>query len=125
MIKRLAVSIGVLLFCHSLLEAQSLASGTWTGSATGPGDAPLTLTFEVSTAGDSIAILIKTPDRGDYPVNRAKLTGETLTFTFQPGPTVDCKLLRQADGSYLGECAGAEDAMRATMVMKPPAKPAG
>ena len=124
MITRVMFSVGVLLSCYSTLSAQSLTTGSWTGSATGPGGNPLALTFEVSTAGDSIAILIKTPDRGDYPVTNAKLAGETLTFTFQPGPTVDCKLIRQADGSYLGECAG-EDAMRATMVMKPPAKPAG
>jgi hypothetical protein len=124
MIKRLALSIGVLLFCHASLAAQSLASGSWTGSVTGPGGNPLVVTYEVHTTGDSIAILIKTPDRGDYPVTNAKLAGETLTFAFQPGPTVECKLVRQADESFLGECAG-EDDMRATMVMKPPAKPAG
>ena len=124
MIKRLALSIGILVFCHSALAAQSLATGSWTGSATGPGGNPMALTFEVSTAGDSIAILIKTPDRGDYPVTNVKLAGEALTFTFQPGPTVNCKLIRQTDGSYLGECADEAD-MRATMEMKPPAKPAG
>ena len=124
MIKRLALSIGVFLICHGTLTAQSLANGSWTGSATGPGGAPLALTFEVTTAGDSIAILIKTPDRGDYPVSSARLAGDALTFSFQPGPTVDCKLIRQPDGSYLGECSR-EDDMRATMEMKPPAKPAG
>lgn len=124
MIGRAFLSIGLLLCCHSALSAQSLTGGSWTGSVTGPGGNPLAVTFEVSTAGDSIAILIKTPDRGDYPVTNAKLAGETLTFTFQPGPTVECKLIRQADASFLGECAG-EDDLRATMVMKPPAKPAG
>ena len=124
MIKRLAVSIGLLMVCHSVLAAQSLTSGTWTGSVTGPGGDPLAVTFEISAAGDSIAILIKTPDRGDYPVTNARIAGDALTFTFQPGPTVNCRLIHQGDGSYLGECADEGD-VRATMVMKPPAKPAG
>ena len=124
MIKRLAASIFLLLFCHSALAAQSLAIGTWTGSVTGPGGAPLAVTYEITAASDSLAILIKTPDRGDYPVSNPKVSGDALTFTFQPGPTVTCRLIHQVDGSYLGECAG-EDDVRATMVMKPPAKPAG
>ena len=124
MIKGMVLAIGLIGLGSGTLAAQSLTSGTWTGSATPPGEAPLALTFEVSAAADSIAILIKTPDRGDYPVSGAKLAGDTLTFSFQPGPLVNCKLVRQADGSYTGECAG-EDDLRADMVMNPPPKPAG
>ena len=126
MLNRLALALGLaaILVCPAPLAAQSLTSGTWTGSATPPGETPLPLTFEVNTTSDSISILIKTPDRGDYPVSEAKLAGEVLTFKFMPAMGATCSLKHQADGSYSGECVS-EGGMTLTMVMTPPAKPGG
>jgi hypothetical protein len=122
MIKRWTLTLGLTALCHSTLTAQSLTSGTWTGSTTQPGEAPLTLMFDVSSVGDSLSILIRTPDRGDYPVSEAKLTGETLTFKFLPALGAVCTLKKQIDGSYSGDCVS-EGGMSVTMVMTPPAKP--
>jgi hypothetical protein len=124
MIKRLAVPFVVLVLCHSTLAAQSMASGTWTGSATPPGEEALTLTYDVSVLGDSISILIRTSDRGDYPASEAKLVADNLTFRFHPALMAQCNLARQGDGSFVGECLS-EGGMSVTMVMKPPAGPAG
>jgi hypothetical protein len=124
MIKRLAIHLACLALFHSPLAGQALRSGVWTGSATPPGQEPLALTYDVSTAGDSISILMRTSDRGDYPVTEAKLVGDTLTFRFRPGALVQCTLLKQGDGSFSGECVG-EDDLRATLVMIPPANPTG
>lgn len=124
MIKRYAIGLAAILVCPATLAAQSLASGTWTGSATPAGEAPLALTFEVNTTSDSIRILIKTPDRGDYPVSEARLAGEILSFKFMPAIGATCRLQYQADGSYSGECVS-DGGMTLAMVMTPPAKPGG
>ena len=124
MLKRLVLYFGILVIGNSRLDAQSLPVGTWTGSVAPTGEPPLPLTFEVGSTGDSISILIRSGGRGDFLVSEAKLTGDTLTFSFQPGPMVHCTLVKRADASYGGECAG-EDDLRAEMVMTPPAKPAG
>ena len=124
MLKRLILYLGVLVICNSRLDAQSLPVGIWTGSVAPTGEPPLPLTFEVSISGDSISILMRSGGRGDFLVNQAKLAGDTLTFSFEPGTLVHCTLVKRADASYGGECAG-EDDLRAEMVMIPPAKPAG
>lgn len=123
MIKRLALQFSFLFLLASALPAQSLPSGTWTGSVTPPDDNPLAITFDVAS-GDSISILIHFADRGDYPASEAKLASDTLTFWFQPGPVVRCNLVKQGNGSFSGECAD-EDGMSATMLMVPPAKQEG
>jgi hypothetical protein len=119
MIKRLALQFGFLFLLNSAVSAQALPTGTWTGSVTPPGDAPLALTFDVS-AGDTISILIHF-DQGDFPASDAKLAGDTLTFRFQPGPIVRCNLVRKGDGSFSGECSD-EDGISAILLMVPPAK---
>ena len=124
MIKRLVLAIGMMVLASGTLAGQSLASGTWTGSVAPTGEPPLPLTFEVGMSGDSISILIRSGGRGDFLVSEAKLAGDTLTFSFQPGPLVHCTLIKRADASYGGECAG-EDDLRAEMVMIPPVKPTG
>lgn len=124
MIKGLVLSFGIMVLCHSTLAAQSLSSGTWTGSATPPGEEPLALTYDVGVSGDSISILIRTPDRGDYPASDTRLSGDTLTFKFMPALAAECSLVKQGDGSFVGECLS-EGGMSITLVMKPPARPAG
>jgi hypothetical protein len=101
--------------------AQSLPTGLWTGSVTPTGEEPLALTFEVTVSGDTISIMMITPDRGSYPVENAQYKDDTLTFVFHPGPRVQCSLPRQSDGSYTGECKG-EDDLSAVMTMVPPKK---
>jgi len=124
MIKQLALGVALLILGTSPSSAQSLPNGTWTGAATPPGEAPLALTFEVSSSGDSLSILIRTADRGDYPVSDARLDGGTLTFKFMPAMAAECSLKKQENGSFVGECVS-EGGMSVAMVMMPPAKPAG
>ena len=124
MIKRLVLTLGIMVLCHSTLAAQSLSSGIWTGTATPPGEEPLPLTYDVGVSGDSISILIRTSDRGDYPASDTRLAGDTLTFKFMPALGAECSLVKQGDGSFVGDCLS-EGGMSMTLVMKPPAKPAG
>ena len=124
MIKQLALGVALLVFGSSLSSAQSLPNGTWTGTATPPGEAPLALTFEVINPRDSLIILIRTPDRGDYPVSDLKLAGEMLTFKFMPAIGAVCSLKKQENGSFVGECVS-EGGMSLAMVMMPPAEPGG
>lgn len=97
-----------------------LHPGQWTGSSIAPEGEELQLTFDVTLSTDGMHIVVNTADRGSYPFSDVKLVNDTLTFTFQPGPTVRCVLPLEADGSYSGVCTAGETGETATMRMIPP-----
>ena len=114
---------GLILFALPVaLTAQKLTAGTWTGTVTPPDGGTVSVTWDVQTARDSISITLKAAEHGTFVMSEIKLTADQLTFTFAPGPVVNCTLARKDDGSYAGTCKDS-DGGEATMTMVPP-KPA-
>lgn len=109
----------ILLALPVTLSAQKLQAGTWPGTVTPPGEGIVNVTFDVKTTGDSIAITLKAGEHGEFVLNEIKVTDEQLTFSFAPGPVVNCTLDKKEDGSYAGTCKDSEGG-DATMTMIPP-----
>ena len=103
-------------------SAQQIEAGKWTGTVTPPnGEERVEVTYDVTLKGDTIGITVVAGEHGSFPFSEVKLVEKTLTFWFQPGPRVDCKLDRKDDGSFEGACRDS-DGGDARMVMLPPKK---
>ncbi|HEV8125041.1 MAG TPA: hypothetical protein VGP80_12395 [Gemmatimonadales bacterium] len=117
----------------------TLRNGTWTGSSVSNGGEEVRLSFEVRTSGDTISIVVAVPEQGSLPFTGIRLANDTLWFTIQPGaresvrrvddttrvsfepsPDVNCVLLRQADGSFAGNCIVGDTGESAALRMVPP-----
>ena len=98
--------------------AQELETGTWSGTLTPPGDAAMDITYDVSYDEGELSITINIPEMGgSLSASDISVDGETLSFSFAPGPQVDCDLQRQEDGSFAGDCSpGGGESGHMTMV---------
>ncbi len=122
LLRVIAVISLVLIPGTGALHAQALTPGTWTGSAAKEDGEVATLTFDVTVTGDSIAITINDPERGNsFAVLGVKLANNTLSFSLPFGPDIKCVLSRQTDDSYLGTCQVGEG-KESTIQMFPPGK---
>lgn len=103
-------------------HAQKLEAGKWTGSVTPPNEQGATaVTFEVTMKGDTLGITLNAGEHGTFAFSDVALADQNLTFWFEPGPRVDCKLALREDGAYAGSCRDTEGGV-ASMVMIPPQK---
>jgi len=136
------LSIGIATIGALPARAQAtLKNGTWTGSSISNGGEEVQLSFEVRTSGDTISIAVTVPDQGTLPFSGVRLANDTLRFsiqpgaresvrrvddttrvTFEPSPQVNCVLLRQADGSFAGNCIVGDTGESATLRMVPPSQ---
>jgi hypothetical protein len=101
------------------LSAQELATGTWSGTITPPDGGPAAVTFEVSSEGDDLSIMIMGPDGQSTSLNDVQMMGEALHFTIDFGVLVTCHLDPQDEGGFGGECTGS-DGQTGTLTMVPP-----
>jgi biopolymer transport protein ExbD len=97
-----------------------LQAGQWTGSTVIPSGDGFQLTYDVTHSDSTIQIVVDAGARGRFSFSDVRLAHDTLTFTFQPGPTVQCILPRQADGSYSGKCTDPTSGDTMTITMVPP-----
>lgn len=103
-------------------HAQTLQPGKWTGTVTPPGEQQsIPVTFQVTVSGDTTRITVDAGEHGSYPFSDVKLSDQTLTFWFMPGPRVDCALRLGEDGVLQGPCHDTEGGI-ASMSMVPPRK---
>lgn len=117
--KTLAVLLVAFMAPAAVCSAQTLKSGTWTGTVQPP-DGPVTdLTFDVTVMGDSLGVVIHAGEHGDFTAREGHYRDGKITFAFEPGITVRCSLSRGEDGNFAGECQG-EDGTLAPMTMVPP-----
>jgi hypothetical protein len=86
------------------LQAQKLASGTWTGKGVDPGGEEFPITFEVQTTGDSISIAMVGPDGERMALTEIHFEEGKLLFTWEPGVVVKCTLSPVDGGGYSGPC---------------------
>src|SRR5690606_33184807 len=86
-----AAVLSVLAFLPA--EAQKLEAGKWSGTVTPP-DEPIAtqVTYDVTVRGDTISITATAAEHGSFQFSDVRLSGDTLTFWFTPGPRVDCTL---------------------------------
>ena len=115
--------LGLLLFgltVPAVCSAQSLKSGTWTGTVTPPGEElAMPVTFDVTVHGDSLGIVIHAGEHGNFTVENGKHADGKISFVFSPGPRVTCTLSRTQDGAFAGPCIE-EDGSEARLTMVPP-----
>jgi len=105
----------------SLSSAQDdLVDGTWSGTMTQPGDGEaLTLEYHVTHQEGKLAVAIATP-MGRFPFSDISFVGEAFLFTWQPGPSIYCRLEPLHDGGYSGDCVD-ESGAAGQLLMVPPA----
>lgn len=115
--------LAALLLCGAgSLTAQSLESGTWTGTIAPPGAPPFDATYEVTTHGDSLAITLHFPQAGSFSFRDIAVHEDRIEFSWTAGTTdLACKLMKREDGAYEGDCVD-EDGETGQLVMVPPAE---
>jgi hypothetical protein len=112
------------LLAPGVCAAQSLKSGTWTGTVSPPDGGEEAVTFDVTVNGDSLDIVIHAGMHGDFTVQEGRYAEGKISFKFMPGPEVSCTLTRNEEGVFAGSCFednGSEGKMtEAKMTMVPP-----
>ena len=121
--KKFAIVVAVALPLMAVVpaQAQKLQPGKWTGTVRTPSGEVSEVTYDVTLKGDTIGITVTAPAHGSFPFGDVKLNDKTLTFWFEPGPRVDCLLLRRDDGAFEGACNDPGGGS-ASMLMLPPKK---
>ena len=115
------LSLLALAALPGVAAAQKLEPGKWTGVVNDPDGDRHEVEFDVTVKGDTIGIQVIAPGRGSFPFNDVKLVDKTLSFWFEPGVRVECKLNRRDDGAFEGSCSDSNGG-NATMLMVPPKK---
>lgn len=105
---RLGLLLALLTGITAGLNAQSLKSGTWTGSGVGPGGDEFEISFEVEASGDSIAIAIVGPGGERLPASQIRFEEGKLLFRWEPGVVVNCTLSPIEGGGFSGPCIDEE-----------------
>jgi len=117
--------LAVLAVPHAV-TAQALRPGVWRGSVTSftPDSITKADSFVVARTGDSVSVtMTEVPDGDPIPLHNLRQVGDTLHFTWttEGRPVLmTCSLLKQPDGSYLGDCEAAVPGSLRRVRMIPP-----
>ena len=105
-----------------ICAAQSLKSGTWTGTVIPPEGDITSVTFDVTVNTGSLDIVIHAGEHGDFTTEQGRYADGKITFTFAPGPLVSCTLTRDDEGVFKGSCIedGGDGGREAKITMVPP-----
>lgn len=124
----------------STLESQELSEGTWSGTVVRIGQGqgnpqPQRVSLEVKKSPDPHATW--RPGKGDVwnvtfvfqqgrsQATNLRLENGSLSFSHKRGDIqMNCRLDRQPDGAYQGQCVGDGDARRFRITLTPPKGPA-
>jgi hypothetical protein len=88
---------------------------------TPPGGQPFTVSYEVGELDGRLAIVMRSVIVQEViPFHDVRLQGEELTFWWEPGTRVDCRLARTSAGSYEGPCTDGGDRGAGSLTMVPP-----
>lgn len=116
-----------LLVAAAPLGAQSRDStqfsmGKWTGTAITPDGEQVDLVYDVAMQGDTLTMSIQAGEHGTFATHEVRLANDRLTFWFQPGPRVECTLIRQPSLEYTGECLDEGGGVALLKMIPPPAE---
>jgi len=118
-----ALAIAATVAGVSTLSGQGLQSGTWTGSMTPPNESAAAVTFQVTGAGDSLAITMVLLGMGSTPFSQIHWDAGKLLFQWHADDLlVKCELNKQDSGGYRGPCTD-DKGMTGQIDMIPPSKP--
>jgi len=117
----LLVAVATPLAAFGQQAAPQLATGTWTGVVVTPNGETTNVTYDVAIKNDTVSIMINAGEHGTFAAADIKLEPAKLSFSFVPGPTVQCVLNRKEDQSFDGTCTD-DGGATATMTMVPPRK---
>jgi hypothetical protein len=117
----LAVAVSIAAAAAPAAAQQQLPYGGWTGTMTPPGGQPITVTYEVGELDGTLAIVMRALMVQEViPFHDIRVEGDALTFWWEPGIRVDCRLERTVSGSYEGPCSDGGDRGAGTLTMVPP-----
>jgi hypothetical protein len=104
------------------LQAQALTPGTWTGTMSNPVGGSVDVTFDVggTEAAPTISMSVSLLPE-PIAFNDIRFDGPTMTFWWEPGVRVDCRLTRDATGGYAGTCSDGSGSGDGRITMVPPA----
>jgi hypothetical protein len=104
------------------LHAQALTPGTWTGTMSNPVGGSVDVTFDVggTAAAPTISMSVSMLPE-PIAFNDIRFDGPTMTFWWEPGVRVDCRLTRDAAGGYAGTCSDGSGSGDGRITMVPPA----
>jgi hypothetical protein len=118
-VSRIAVyALAGLLFAAAPAAAQTLHTGTWTGTIAPPDGGVVDVEYEVSVTNDEIGITLVF-EMGTFEFASIEFDGSVLSFTWSPGVNLTCELELQDDGSFEGECVD-EGGESGFLTMNPP-----
>jgi len=106
-----------------LASAQSVVSGTWSGSVTDPAGHAKSVTYKVTRTRDTLAISLLDPSGSPVAFTEIREAGDTLRFNLaagRQGARLVCKRLRQTDGAYEGTCSDPENREGGMRMVPPP-----
>ena len=117
----------------SILHAQELREGTWSGSQSNPNNGNTqAVSLEVKKIADphwrwraSTEELLSATligRQGQFLVSEIRLDAEKLSYsyTLRQGGRVNCNLTRQQDSSYAGDCVPQDGGGRRLVTLTPP-----
>jgi hypothetical protein len=85
-------------------SAVKLEAGTWTGQVTTPNGQTVDVTYDVAVKNDTVTVTINAGQFGSFPAQALKFEADKFSFNFTPGPTVECVMKKQPDGTFAGDC---------------------
>jgi len=101
------------------LNAQKLASGTWTGNGVGPEGETFDISFDVQTSGDTLSIAMLGPNGERMPLTDIKFEEGKLLFRWDPDIVINCALSPVEGGGFSGPCTDV-DGGTGVVTMNPP-----
>ncbi|QXD16568.1 alpha/beta hydrolase [Rhodocaloribacter litoris] len=99
-------------------RAQPAEAERWQAHAVSPGGEIVEMLFDVKAVADSFQVTTYGAI-GRVPVQAFRLEENTLSFSWNPGFEIRCRLLRQAKGPYKGSCRDGRGYV-GPIVMAPP-----
>ena len=108
------------------VTAQALRPRVWRGSVTSftPDSITKADSFVVVRTGDSVSVtMTDVPDGDPIPLHNLRQVGDPLHFTWttEGRPVLmTCSLLKQPEGSYVGDCEAAVPGSLRRVRMTPP-----
>ncbi len=110
-----------LALAESRGEPARLAPGLWTGALTDL--AGVSNEFRYVVTDDDGFVRIKLIAHGvEFRLMKVRYDGNVLGFNWRPGPSIDCTLYRQMNGSFAGTCVNQSNGDVKTMTMVPPGR---
>lgn len=114
----LALAAALCFALSAPVTGQTLPSGTWGGTISPPDDTALNVEYEVSNEGGQLSITLVLEGES-FPFENVQLRNRVLTFTWNAGNELSCRLVQNAKGGLDGRCVDSSGSS-GMLTMTPP-----